>query len=185
MKAAMLLVLFACASVLGACGSQGVQIAKDSPYHRGAVLFRDHCSGCHTLSLVGAQGSATSIANRVKTNGPNFNIRKENAEQVLYAIRNGGFSGAIMPENIVVGKEAQEVAAFLAQYSGRQKQNVPATNIPQSEASSEVAGSTKPGEGGSNTSTKTGTTAGAGAATPVTGGTGAKAPAKKKSKTGK
>ena len=179
----MLLVLFACACVLGACGSQGVQIAKDSPYHRGAVLFRDHCSGCHTLSLVGAQGSATSIANRVKTNGPNFNIRKENAEQVLYAIRNGGFSGAIMPENIVVGKEAQEVAAFLAQYSGRQKQNVPATNIPQSEPSSEVAGSTKPGEGGSNTSTKTGTTAGA--ATPGTSGTGAKAPAKKKSKTGK
>jgi hypothetical protein len=183
MKAAMLLVLLACACVLGACGSQGVQIAKNSPYHRGAVLFRDHCSGCHTLSLVGAQGSATSIANRVKTNGPNFNIRKENAEQVLYAIRNGGFSGAIMPENIVVGKEAQEVAAFLAQYSGRQKQNVPATNIPQSETSSEAAGSTTPGEGGSNTTT--GTAAGTGAATTGTGGTGAKAPAKKKSKTGK
>ena len=179
----MLLVLLACACVLGACGSQGVQIAKNSPYHRGAVLFRDHCSGCHTLSLVGAQGSATSIANRVKTNGPNFNIRKENAEQVLYAIRNGGFSGAIMPENIVVGKEAQEVAAFLAQYSGRQKQNVPATNIPQSETSSEVAGSTTPGEGGSNTTT--GTAAGTGAAATGTGGTGAKAPAKKKSKTGK
>jgi cytochrome c551 len=185
MKAATLLVLIACACVLGACGSQTVQIAKDSPYHRGAVLFRDHCSGCHTLSLVGAQGSATSIANRVRTNGPNFNIRKENAEQVLYAIRNGGFSGAIMPENIVVGKEAQEVAAFLAQYSGRQKQNVPATNIPQSEPSSEVAGSTKPGEGGSNTSTKTGTAPGAGTGTTGTGGTGAKAPAKKKSKTGK
>jgi len=169
----MLLVLLACACVLGACGTQGVQIAKDSPYHRGAVLFRDHCSGCHTLSLVGAQGSATSIANRVKTNGPNFNIRKENVEQVLYAIRNGGFSGAIMPENIVVGKEAQEVAAFLAQYSGRQKQNVPATNIPQSETSSEVAAGT------------TGTTAGASTATPGTGGTGAKAPAKKNSTTGK
>src|SRR5258708_19217106 len=103
------------ASVLaGACGTQGISVSQSSSYHRGAVLFRDHCSGCHTLSLVGAQGSATSIANRVKTNGPNFNIRKENAEQVLYAIRNGGFSGAIMPENILVGKEAQEVAAFLA-----------------------------------------------------------------------
>ena len=182
MKAATLLVLLVCAWMLGACGTQGVQIAKNSPYHRGAVLFRDHCSGCHTLSLVGAQGSATSIANRVKTNGPNFNIRKENVEQVLYAIRNGGFSGAIMPENILVGKEAQEVAAFLAGYSGRQKQNVPATNIPQSEPSSEVAGSTKPGEGGSNTPAKTPT--GAGGA-PGTGGTGAKATAKKKSKTGK
>jgi mono/diheme cytochrome c family protein len=180
MKAAVtLLALLACAAILGACGSQGVQIAKTSPYHRGAVLFRDHCSGCHTLSLVGAQGSATSIANRVKTNGPNFNIRKENEEQVLYAIRNGGFSGAIMPENIVVGKEAKEVAAFLAAYSGRQKQNVPATNIPQGEPSSEVSGSPQPGAGEANTSTKTGTT-GEGAGT---GGTGA-TPAKKNSKTG-
>ena len=101
------------------CGSQGVQVSASSPYHHGAVLFRDHCSGCHTLSVVGAEGSATNIKNRVPTNGPNFNIRKENMEQVLYAIRNGGFSGAIMPENIVVGEDAKAVASFLAQYSGR------------------------------------------------------------------
>ncbi|MCW2971319.1 MAG: hypothetical protein JWO23_2446 [Solirubrobacterales bacterium] len=127
--AATTMVLFACAAVLGACGSQGIKVAKTSPYHHGAVLFRDHCSGCHTLSVVGAQGSATSIANRVKTNGPNFNIRKENVEQALYAIRNGGFSGAIMPENIVVGPNAQAVASFLARYSGVQAQKVPSTNI--------------------------------------------------------
>ena len=86
------------------------------------MLFREHCSGCHTLSVVGAQGSATSIKNRVRTNGPNFNIRKENAEQVLYAIRNGGFSGAIMPENIVLGDDAKSIAKFLAKYSGSQAQ---------------------------------------------------------------
>jgi mono/diheme cytochrome c family protein len=119
----------ACAAGLGACGSQGIQVAKTSPYYRGAVLFRDHCSGCHTLSVVGAQGSATSVNNRVRTNGPNFNFRKENVEQVLYAIRNGGFSGAIMPENIVLGEEAQAVASFLAQYSGRQAQKVPSVTI--------------------------------------------------------
>jgi mono/diheme cytochrome c family protein len=129
MKAATLLLAFACAAILGACGSQGVSVPKSSSYYRGAVLFRDHCSGCHTLSSVGAQGSATSIANRVPTNGPNFNIRKENAEQVLYAIRNGGFSGAIMPENIVLGDDAQAVASFLAQYSGRQAQKVPSVSI--------------------------------------------------------
>jgi mono/diheme cytochrome c family protein len=107
-------------ALLGAgCGSQGIQVSSSSPYHRGAVLFREHCSGCHTLSVVGAEGSATKISNRLPTNGPNFNIRKENVEQVLYAIRNGGFSGAIMPENIVVGEDAQAVASFLAQYSGR------------------------------------------------------------------
>ena len=123
------MLLLACAVGLGACGTQSIKIAKDSPYHRGAVLFRDHCSGCHTLSIVGAQGSATSIANRVRTNGPNFNIRKENVEQALYAIRNGGFSGAIMPENIVVGSDAQAIAAFLAKYSGSQAKKVPSVNI--------------------------------------------------------
>jgi len=122
-------VLLAAAVALGACGSQGISVAKSSPYRRGAVLFRDHCSGCHTLGVVGAQGSASSIKNRIKVNGPNFNIRKENVEQVLYAIRNGGFSGAIMPENIVLGDDAQEVARFLAKYSGSQAQKAPSTPI--------------------------------------------------------
>ena len=115
----------ACALALSACGSQEISLAKTSPYYRGAVIFRDHCSGCHTLAVVGAEGSATQIGNRVRTNGPNFNFRKEDVEQVLYAIRNGGFSGAIMPENIVLGDEAQAVASFLAQYSGLKAQKVP------------------------------------------------------------
>ena len=126
---AMTMALLACATVLGACGSQGIKVATTSPYHRGAVLFLDHCSGCHTLAVVGAEGSATAISNRVKTNGPNLNFRKENVEQVLYAIRNGGFSGAIMPENIVVGEDAQAVAAFVAKYAGLQAEKVPTTNI--------------------------------------------------------
>jgi mono/diheme cytochrome c family protein len=121
--------LLAAAGGVSACGSQGISVSKSSPYYRGAVLFRDHCSGCHTLAAVGAEGSATSIKDRVKTNGPNFNIRKENEVQVLYAIRNGGFSGAIMPENLVVGDDAKDIAAFLAAYSGKQAQHVPAVNI--------------------------------------------------------
>jgi mono/diheme cytochrome c family protein len=127
--AATVTVLLATALILGACGSQGVSVAKTSPYHRGAVLFRDHCSGCHTLSVVGAQGSASSIKNRVKVNGPNFNTREEKPDQVLYAIQNGGFSGAIMPENIVVGSDAKAVASFLAKYSGSQKTTAPDTPI--------------------------------------------------------
>jgi mono/diheme cytochrome c family protein len=119
----------ACALAVGACGSQGVALSKTSPYYRGAVIFLDHCSGCHTLATVGAEGSATSVKNRMKTNGPNFNFRKENVEQVMYAIHNGGFTGAIMPENIVLGTEAREVAAFLTKYSGLQAEKVPAVEI--------------------------------------------------------
>jgi mono/diheme cytochrome c family protein len=127
--AATSLALLAAPVLAGACGSQGIQVSPSSPYYRGAVLFRDHCSGCHTLSVVGAQGSATSIKNRLPTNGPNFNIRPENPEQVLYAIRNGGFSGAIMPQNIVLGEDAKAVADFLAAYSGKQAPHVPTTEI--------------------------------------------------------
>ncbi len=127
--AATILGLLVCAAAIAGCGSQEISVPKTSPYYTGAVLFRQHCSGCHSLMVVGAQGSATSISNRLRTNGPNFNIRKEDMEQVLYAIRNGGFSGAIMPENIVVGEQAQQVAAFLAAYSGKHAQQVPTVNI--------------------------------------------------------
>ena len=123
--AATATILLAAALALGACGSQGVGVAKTSPYYRGAVLFRDHCSGCHTLSVVGAQGSATSIKNRVKVNGPNFNIRKEDPEQVLYAIQNGGFSGAIMPENIVLGDDAKSIASSSPTIPGDRRRPAP------------------------------------------------------------
>jgi hypothetical protein len=39
---------------------------------------------------------------------------------VLYAIANGGFSGAYMPQNVVVGQDALDVAKFVATYAGRQ-----------------------------------------------------------------
>ena len=106
------------AGSLSACGSQSISVASNDPTYRGAQLFAERCSGCHTLDKVGAQGSATKVRDRERVDGPNFNVRKEQVDQVLYAIRNGGFSGAIMPENIVVGKDAQAVAEFLAKYSG-------------------------------------------------------------------
>ena len=111
------------ALALGACGSQGVRLAEDDPNYRGAVLFAESCSGCHTLDAAGAEGSATDISDRERTDGPNFNTRQEDVDDVLYAIRNGGFSGAIMPENIVTGAEAQAIAEFLAEYSGNEAED--------------------------------------------------------------
>ena len=113
-----LLALFAAAALLMACGSKGVEVAAESD-RRGANLFAERCAGCHTLNAVGSEGSASEIHDRERVDGPNFNQRTEKVDQVLYAIRNGGYSGAIMPENIVVGQEAEAVAAFLAKYSGR------------------------------------------------------------------
>lgn len=108
---------------LGACGSESIQVpASESRLHQGALLFNMRCSGCHTLDAAAAFGSKSKreIKGGERTNGPNFNVRKErNMQDVLFAIRNGGFSGAIMPANIVVGDDAQKVAAFLVKYSGK------------------------------------------------------------------
>ena len=87
----------------------------------GAKLFVERCSGCHNLGVVGAEGGSLKVKDRERVDGPNFNVRKEDRESVLYAIRNGGFSGAIMPQDIVVGKEAEQVADFLAKYAGHGK----------------------------------------------------------------
>ena len=100
--------LVAVAALAAACGSQSMK--SNDP---GAKLFAERCGGCHTLEEAGTQGS---VGERVT--GPNLNYRKETKQSVLYAIRNGGFSGAIMPQNVVVGKDAQAVAAFVARYAG-------------------------------------------------------------------
>src|SRR5438034_8859414 len=83
------------AAAVGGCGSRGVGVSRSDDTHAGAQLFAQRCAGCHTLDVVGTQGSATSVRNRERVDGPNFNVRKEQVDQVLYAIRNGGFSGAI------------------------------------------------------------------------------------------
>jgi mono/diheme cytochrome c family protein len=122
-RTATILSLLAVSLTVAACGSRGIQGREDNTpgsAASGAQLFAERCSGCHTLDVVGAEGSAVKVHDRERVDGPNFNTRKETKDQVLYAIRNGGFSGAIMPENIVVGDEADRVAEFLAKYSGRQ-----------------------------------------------------------------
>jgi mono/diheme cytochrome c family protein len=105
----------AAALTFAACGSEGIQVAEDDPTHEGAVLFAERCSGCHTLSAAGTQGSGN---NSLRNQGPNFDQRQVSYEDALFAIRNGGFSGAIMPQNIVVGDDAEAVARFLEEWSG-------------------------------------------------------------------
>ena len=110
-----------------ACGTQRISVpTSDTALHHGAVLFQERCAGCHSLSYAATFGSAANVFTAQFNNGPNFNVRCERpAIRVLYAIENGGFSGAIMPQNIVVGKDAHDVAKFVATYSGRQAPPLP------------------------------------------------------------
>jgi mono/diheme cytochrome c family protein len=110
----------AAAAMLAGCGGEIEVPEEQTAAREGAELFNERCSGCHSLEVANAYGSKATgqIEGGERTNGPNFNVRKVSKDDALFAIRNGGFSGAIMPANIVVGRDAELVAEFLARYSG-------------------------------------------------------------------
>ena len=144
----------AVALTLGACGTEGIAVSESEPTYEGAVLFAERCSGCHTLGAAGSEGSANRA---LRNQGPNFDQRIESPEAVLYAIRNGGFSGAIMPQNIVVGEEAEAVAAFVAEYAGKDvdrpeqpgRATEPESEVEQAAAESSQAGGVESSSSGS------------------------------------
>lgn len=122
------------AIILSACGSEGLSVSEDDANYEGAVLFAERCSGCHTLAAAGAEGSSNRA---LRPQGPNFDQREETYDDVLYAIRNGGFSGAIMPQNIVTGEDAEKVAEFVEAFAGSEVSEPPRPAAP---GSSEAAG---------------------------------------------
>jgi mono/diheme cytochrome c family protein len=79
----------------------------------GRELFVQHCGSCHTFDAAGTVGQI----------GPNLGDIAVNEADVLHAIRTGGGShtkgqgtgpSGNMPRNLVTGKDAQDVAAFVA-----------------------------------------------------------------------
>jgi mono/diheme cytochrome c family protein len=106
----LLLVAVAVAVCASACGQQKVAIPRSDAHYTAdyasAELFHERCGGCHTLSYAAAAGSG--------------NVRCERpVARVLYAIENGGFGGAYMPANIVVGQQARNMAMFVSRFAGR------------------------------------------------------------------
>ncbi|MCL2419646.1 MAG: hypothetical protein FWD04_10160 [Conexibacteraceae bacterium] len=128
--AVILVVALAAAAAISACGTQNISVPQTDPAHASdlaaAQLFHQRCGGCHTLSYAATNGSGENPRTYESINGPNFNVRCERpALRVLYAIINGGFSGGYMPQNIVVGQQAQEIANFVARFAGRQAPTQP------------------------------------------------------------
>jgi mono/diheme cytochrome c family protein len=89
----------------------------------GRELFGEHCAVCHTLAAANAIGKV----------GPNLDTLKPPASLVLNTINNGclpNASGAnaseqclgqgVMPAGIVQGRDAQNVANFVARVAGKE-----------------------------------------------------------------
>jgi mono/diheme cytochrome c family protein len=83
----------------------------------GRDLFVEHCGACHTLDAAGTVGNV----------GPNLDDIAITEADVLHAIKTGGGRhvkgqetgpSGNMPRNLVTGKDAQDVAAFVAANAG-------------------------------------------------------------------
>ncbi|HWT26143.1 MAG TPA: cytochrome c [Solirubrobacteraceae bacterium] len=72
----------------------------------GKELFSTTCGGCHTLADAGTTGAV----------GPNLDDLGPDHARVLNALRTG--PGA-MPENLLVGEEAEAVADYVSSSAGQ------------------------------------------------------------------
>jgi cbb3-type cytochrome c oxidase subunit III len=113
----------AAAALLAAgCGTGGTASAQ-ADQQSGQKLFQAKCAGCHTLAAAGASG----------TIGPNLDAafapdREQGIEQstiqnvVLDQIRG---AGPPMPQDLVTGQDAQNVAAYVAAVAGQSGAEAP------------------------------------------------------------
>jgi mono/diheme cytochrome c family protein len=102
------------AAVLAANGDNdqkakgGVKLTADQA--KGRHLFAANCGTCHTLA-------AAQTSGRV---GPNLDQLRPPEKLVIDAIEKGRARGqGQMPAELLVGKDAQDVASFIAAVAGR------------------------------------------------------------------
>jgi len=77
---------------------------------QGRVLFGQHCAICHTLAAANAVGKV----------GPNLDVLQPPKSLVLNTVLNGLSVGAgTMPQGIVVGRQAIDVADFVSTVAGK------------------------------------------------------------------
>ena len=90
---------------------------------QGRELFGQHCGVCHTLAAANAVGKV----------GPNLDMLQPSQDLVLKTIQNGCFQSpppgdssatclgyGTMPPLILQGKQAQQVASFVAKVAGKE-----------------------------------------------------------------
>jgi mono/diheme cytochrome c family protein len=95
-----------------ATGGAPLSPEQDQPLspaeEHGRDLFIERCGSCHTLDAAGTVGEI----------GPNLGDISVTEADVQRAIMIGGRGSGNMPRNLVTGKDAQDVAAFVAANAG-------------------------------------------------------------------
>lgn len=90
--------------------SQFAGVKLNAAEKEGRILFGQHCGVCHTLAAANAVGKV----------GPNLDDLQPPQSLVLSTIQNGLSVGhGTMPQGIVVGKQAIDVADFVSKVAGK------------------------------------------------------------------
>ncbi len=92
---------------------KGSGIKLNAAQENGRQIFGERCNQCHTLAAADTAGKV----------GPNLDNLKPPYGLVLNAIQTGRRRGVgTMPAGIVSGKDAQDVASFVAAVAGKTSQ---------------------------------------------------------------
>jgi mono/diheme cytochrome c family protein len=125
-------VLVAAALLAAGCGTGGISKGKADTAH-GKELFVEKCGSCHTLAHAGTQGKIgpnldDAFARSREEGFKESTVRNVVHGQVKYAIEKpAGFVKAPngqeqpapgMPQNLVTGQDAEDVAAYVASVAG-------------------------------------------------------------------
>jgi cytochrome c5 len=87
------------------------RVELNAAERHGRDLFGTRCNQCHTLAAANTSGRV----------GPNLDQLKPPKALVLDAVENGRARGnGRMPADVVQGRDARDVAAFVAKVAGRQ-----------------------------------------------------------------
>jgi mono/diheme cytochrome c family protein len=71
--------------------------------------FAEACGSCHTLKAAGTDGFV----------GPDLDELRPTATRVRRAIATGGARNDVMPSNLLIPRDAQRVARYVARVAGR------------------------------------------------------------------
>jgi mono/diheme cytochrome c family protein len=102
-------------------GNQGA-LANTVPNEQlkeGKHLFQSTCSTCHSLKAVNAQGVTGPNLDKLGLDTSTPKKRAESEGRIRNAIKIGGTGQKRMPANLLGGKEAEAVAAYVTDVSGR------------------------------------------------------------------
>jgi cbb3-type cytochrome c oxidase subunit III len=114
----------ACAVLIAAfaatgCGTTGLPEAGAGDTTRGKELFKEKCAQCHTLADAGTRGvigpNLDNAFRQSRADGlGDLTIQSVIRGQIAYAVEFPPTGATGMPPNIVIGEDADSVAAYVA-----------------------------------------------------------------------